>query len=73
MNKYIIRASLALSGVATNTIAIVYNWPDTITTVLCACIVGFCIAEFSFCLICYHHALWTIQDQTEQKSPDGTK
>lgn len=73
MSKYIIRGSLAAVGLFINIVAIPYNWQNGLLITLGSIGGGFCLFEFIICLICYHHVLWTNQDQTEQKLPDGTK
>lgn len=73
MDKYIIRGSIAAAGLSINVVAIPYNWPNGLLITLGSVGAGFCLLEVIICLICYHHALWTNQDQTEQESQDGTK
>lgn len=73
MNKYIIRGTLAAVGLFVNIMAIPYNWPDGVSISVAGVGGGVCLFELIICLICYHHALWTNQDLSEQKSPDGTK
>lgn len=78
MTKYIVRASLSLSGTIMLCIILATTYTDGIF--LTRLIAGFLVfligcsfTEFCLSLICYHHALWTNQDQTEQKLQDGTK
>ena len=78
MNKYIIRASLSLSAAILLGIVLGTTYTDEIffTRLVAGFLslqVGCCITEFCLSLISYHHALWTNQDQNEQKSQDGTK
>lgn len=62
MTKYIIRGSIAAVLIAGDCLFLYYNSATEGFLSLLAC-----------CLICYHHALWTNQDHSEQKSQDGTK
>lgn len=78
MNKYIIRATLAALGVILMIMLLVTNYSDStfpsrMVAVVYMSLLAACITEFIICLICYHHALWTNQDQSKQESQDGTK
>lgn len=78
MNKYIIRATLAALGVICMTAALTAGYSDcTLSDRLFALVYMIALAcsitEFIICLICYHHILWTNQDQPKQESQDGTK
>lgn len=78
MNKYIIRGTFAALGAILMIMLLITDYSDctfldrlislAYTTLLAGCITEFCLS-----LICYHHALWTNQDLSEQKLPDGTK
>jgi hypothetical protein len=73
MNKYIIRGTFAAVSMPLMVIIILNNkFDQSVETAIACIILGLSLFEFAICLICYHHALWN-QDQTEQKSPDGTK
>ena len=77
MTKYIIRATIAALGIICMIAVLITNYSDCTLldraiTLFYMAALACSITEFIICLICYHHALWN-QDQTEQKSPDGTK
>lgn len=74
MNKYIIRGSIAGVNVVLFLSILISSFDkNTFVALLSMFMIGICSFEFIICLISYHHALWTNQDQTEQKLPDGTK
>lgn len=74
MTKYIIRGSIAAVLIAGDCLFLYYNSATEGFLSLLACFaIGIFSFEFMICLICYHHALWTNQDHSEQKSQDGTK
>ncbi len=73
MTKYIIRGSIAAVFIVLNTLFLIFNGLGLLSILFNGAAIGISLMEFIICLICYHHALWTNQDQTEQKSQDGTK
>ena len=77
MDKYIIRATVVAIGAILGITLLVTEYGtdtflDRLINLIFIILIAISITEFIICLICYHHALWN-QNQTEQKSQDGTK
>ena len=74
MNKYIIRGSIAGIIVTLFLSVLIDSFEEYYyVALLSTFMIGIFSFEFIICLISYHHALWTNQDQNEPKSQDGTK
>ena len=75
MIKYLLRGSGAAGAIVFFSMMLFTGFNHEIflgrlwSTIECF-LLGAFIMEFSTCLISYHHALWTNQDN---ESPDGTK